>query len=142
VARFLKTWETAVEAKGISFNNPYHEIAGAAIWEAWPDMCKTLDGLVPQQLKYDITSDVEGIRHLQNDLLLAITPNEVRSRRGLRPAAVASIYNAGWRAYLGGIGQLAEANRWSPSEAKAKLNQWIAKGIELAEVQTRWGEVK
>jgi len=142
VAAFLDTWESLVNAADVGFSNPYHAIAGSAILAVYPRMCARLQKLISQSLQYDIRQHVGDIEHLERDILLSIPPNEVRGGDGMRPAALASIFNAGWRAYLGGVQRLAKENGWSAWEAKAKLNQWVAKGIELAEVQTRWGEVQ
>lgn len=143
VRAFLKTWRDAVSFKKIEWGTPLDQLAGEAIMTVSPQISRvTLEQVKDRVGVFDYRDRVDHIHALVERMRQGIPPNEVVTATGPIPASFPCVMNAGWFSLLDDLGAIRREHGWSEKEAKDKMNAWVAKAVELREIQTRWQEVQ
>lgn len=143
VRAFLKTWRDAVSFKKIEWGTPWDQLTGEAIMRVAPQISRvTLDKVKDRVGLFDYRDHVDHIHRLIERMRQGIPPNEVVRPGGPVTASFPCVMNAGWFSLLDDLGVIKRSYRWSDKEAKGKVNDWVAKAVELAEIRTRWEEVQ
>jgi hypothetical protein len=139
-AAFLNQWDQHVNSGAPAYSNDPYSVVAEAIDRAFGELVSVVRDKAGVR-KYHFTDHKEQIRQLVSRLGLSVPPNELDTPPGI-VAEPACILNAGWIGYLSLIGRLCEAHGWDEWKARAKIEEWVAKGLELQEVQRRWTELR
>ena len=143
VRAFLKMWRDAVSIEKIEWGTPWDQLTGEAIMRAAPQISRvTLEQVKDRLGLFDYRDHVGHIHALVERMRQGIPPNEEVTAAGPVPASFPCVMNAGWFSLLDDVGVIRREHKWSEKEAKDKMNAWVAKAVELREIQTRWREVQ
>jgi hypothetical protein len=143
VRTFLRTWRDAVSFSKIDWGTPWDQLAGEAIMRASPQISHATLKQVKERVDvFDYRDHVEHIHALVERMRQGIPPNEEVTAAGPVAASFPCVMIAGWFSLLQYLDAIGRKYGWTDKEANDKVNGWVAKAVELREIQTRWREVQ
>lgn len=121
---------------------PAHDIAARAITANRAEVRDLLRNYLGTRIEpFDWATHANTIRALVDRMRLGFPPNEVIEQGIEKRVSFACLMNAGWLTYLSYAEEIARNHDWDERTAKSRISDWVAKGVELQEVRTRWLEV-
>ena len=138
-AAFLREWDKRILLDRPAYGSDPLDIASEAIEGAFQDLVRVIRDKTQGLEKYSFMAHREHIGQLLERLKLLVPPNELDDPPG--QADPGCILNAGWISYLSHIEPLRLQLGWDEWKTRAKIEELVAKGLELHEVQRRWLEV-
>jgi hypothetical protein len=142
VIDFLRFWKDVTFSKEPSFTNPIRRLAGNAILNMYSDIISTATSVVAEIGSYDLFKHVQEVQKLNKRIKMFAPPNELIEDGEVKEAKFQSILNVGWLAYIGQLKTIAKKYGWQLNKCKEKVNDLIAKAVELNEIQRRWKELQ
>jgi len=139
-ARFLGEWDRHINADAPPYGDNPHDIVAEAIDQSFEALLQAIGSKVQRLRRYRFTDHRDQVRQLVGRLDFSVPPNELDQP----PRAVADavcIMNAGWIAYLSLVEPLSSEHGWDEWTTRSRIEEWVAKALELQEVQRRWDEV-
>jgi hypothetical protein len=138
-AAFLNAWDERVLLNKPVYGNSPLDIASEGIEGAFQDLVKVIQDKTRNLQRYNFMAHREHIGQLLERFKLLVPPNELDNPAG--EADPGCILNAGWISYLSHVESLGIQLGWDEWKTRAKIEELVAKGLELHEVQRRWSEV-
>lgn len=142
VKRHLDKWRQIARSQRPTFSLLITELAGQAIIGIYDKIIEAAQAVVGESRIYSASSHSEEIKELVNRAKNFILPNEYIKNGKSKVVSMQSIFNAGWLVYYAEMDKLQATFKLDSWVCKRKLNEIIARAIELNEIQKRWREVQ
>lgn len=142
VVDVLELWRTVATAQAPHFTDPIRDLAGAAILNIYHDIIRAASDAVVNIGSYSASDHADELTRLGQRVKRLAPPNELIENGIPCEVEFQSVINVGWLAYITELEPLVQKYGWDHWECKAKLNDLIAKAVELNQIQRRWKEVQ
>jgi hypothetical protein len=132
----LVGWEE--RTRNLPAGHPLYDACIAAVTGAFEAIAAAVTDKLGRDMVFNVADHLTAIDGLVQRLALGVPPDEVDPGR---PADPACILNSGWLAYFSLGPRIADYFNWELNEALLRIDDWIAKALELEEVLRRWQEL-